>query len=575
MPACRRARLASDASRERREPVGSAADGLPVALPPLPTQRFSEVRGQDHVVTALRNAVREDRVGPRLPVQRPAGHRQDLDRPHPGQGAQLREPRSTASRAACASRASPSRRARRFDLQELDAASNNRVEDVRDLIERVALGTPGRTKVYILDEVHMLSTAASNALLEDARGAARPRRVRAGHHRSAEGAAHHPQPHPALRVPPAAGRRARPSTCAGSSPTPASTSTTRRSTTSCRQGGGSARDTLSALDQVVAAGGVLERRASPSTRCSRPCVAPTPRRALAAVADAVAAGRDPRVLGEALLGPPARRLPRCAWAPTCAHLLRRRARAGRGLGRAARRPRQLTRALEVVGDGAARACARPPDPRIPLEVALVRITQPDAGRLDRRAWWSGSSGSSARGSAAASPAAPARRTGAAAAARPTPASGSGRVGHRRPTRPVAAPTGARRRSARPEPADARSGSADGPRSSAARRCARPARSAAGREAPGEPTPATAPRHRRAVRARPAAARRSTGCPTAAEGTRRPRPPAAARGPDAGPASAPTPAAVARSAGGLGGGDLPDRRLAGHRVGRAVVPTPRG
>ena len=53
-----------------------------------------------------------------------------------------------------------------YDLQELDAASNNKVEDVRDLIGKVALGSPGRTKVYILDEVHMLTTAASNALLK-------------------------------------------------------------------------------------------------------------------------------------------------------------------------------------------------------------------------------------------------------------------------------------------------------------------------------------------------------------------------------------------------------------------------
>ena len=53
-----------------------------------------------------------------------------------------------------------------FDVHELDAASNNGVEAIRDLITKTAMGTPGRTKVYILDEVHMLSTAASNALLK-------------------------------------------------------------------------------------------------------------------------------------------------------------------------------------------------------------------------------------------------------------------------------------------------------------------------------------------------------------------------------------------------------------------------
>src|SRR5205823_13054595 len=53
-----------------------------------------------------------------------------------------------------------------LDVHELDAASNNGVEAMRDLVARAALGTPGRWKVYIVDEVHMLSAAASNALLK-------------------------------------------------------------------------------------------------------------------------------------------------------------------------------------------------------------------------------------------------------------------------------------------------------------------------------------------------------------------------------------------------------------------------
>src|SRR6185436_20901719 len=39
-------------------------------------------------------------------------------------------------------------------------------DDMRDLVASAALGSPGRTKLYILDEVHMLSKAASNALLK-------------------------------------------------------------------------------------------------------------------------------------------------------------------------------------------------------------------------------------------------------------------------------------------------------------------------------------------------------------------------------------------------------------------------
>ena len=55
---------------------------------------------------------------------------------------------------------------RSFDLQELDAASNNKVDDMRALLERVNLTSPGRAKVYLLDEVHMLTAGAENALLK-------------------------------------------------------------------------------------------------------------------------------------------------------------------------------------------------------------------------------------------------------------------------------------------------------------------------------------------------------------------------------------------------------------------------
>ena len=53
------------------------------------------------------------------------------------------------------------------DVLELDAASNNGVDEIRELIDKVKYGTIlGRYKVYIIDEVHMLSTGAFNALLK-------------------------------------------------------------------------------------------------------------------------------------------------------------------------------------------------------------------------------------------------------------------------------------------------------------------------------------------------------------------------------------------------------------------------
>ena len=53
---------------------------------------------------------------------------------------------------------------RSFNIHELDAASNNSVDDIRSLIDKVRIPPQlGNYSVYIIDEVHMLSTAAFNA----------------------------------------------------------------------------------------------------------------------------------------------------------------------------------------------------------------------------------------------------------------------------------------------------------------------------------------------------------------------------------------------------------------------------
>jgi DNA polymerase-3 subunit gamma/tau len=126
---------------------------------------FAEVKGQDHVVLALRNAVRDGRTAHAYLFSGPRGTGKTSTARILAKALNCTDLRDGEPCGECSS-CTEIAKGTSLDVHELDAASNNGVDAMRDLVSRAALGSPGRQKVYIVDEVHMLSTPASNALLK-------------------------------------------------------------------------------------------------------------------------------------------------------------------------------------------------------------------------------------------------------------------------------------------------------------------------------------------------------------------------------------------------------------------------